>query len=121
MRKVWNALQNNTGNYSMHAASAGSCLHFLGTTSKIAIQAEVSRLWSLVNVIPELSPEGDDNREAIEAQLSVLTDELSLLQVLVEFDVESTDAYVLGAALQAAIWLQKGGEPPSRGWLAMSE
>jgi hypothetical protein len=70
-----------------------------------------------VDVIPALSLRGDDNREAIEAQLSVLVDELDLLQVLVEFDRKSTDAYVLRAAIQAAVWLQEGGEPPSTSWL----
>jgi hypothetical protein len=89
----------------------------LFTFAQVTVQAEVSLLWTLVDVIPPLSLTGDDNREAIEAQLSVLVDELDLLQVLVEFDRKSTDAYVLRAAIQAAVWLQEGGEPPSTSWL----
>jgi hypothetical protein len=92
----------------------------LFTFAQVTVQAEVSLLWTLVDVIPALSLRGDDNREAIEAQLSVLVDELDLLQVLVEFDRKSTDAYVLRAAIHAAVWLQEGGEPPSTGWLQLA-
>jgi hypothetical protein len=85
--------------------------------ANIPVQAEVSLLWTLVDLIPPRSSAGDDNREAIEAQLSVLVDELNLAQVLAEFYNESTDDYVLTAAIKAAVWLEEGGESPSTAWL----
>lgn len=42
--------------------------HFTSAT----VQAEVSNLWTLIDLVPGLSEFGDDNREVIEAQLSIL-------------------------------------------------
>jgi hypothetical protein len=87
--------------------------------ANVALQAEVSLLWVLADVFPNRTSRGNDPRDAIEAQLCVLADELNLSQVLAEFKNEQTDAYVLEAAIEAAVWLQKGGEAPSTGWLRL--
>lgn len=83
----------------------------------LMLQAEVSLLWALVDCFPNLGNRDADHREAIEAQLCVLADELELSQVLIEFGTQDTDPYILGAAIQAAIWLRDGGDPPSTRWL----
>ena len=84
------------------------------------VQAEVAKLWTLIDLVPGVNESGDDNRGAIEAQLSVLSDALTLAETTVEFDDGFTEAYVVGAALIAVDWLWKGGEPPSAKWLRMA-
>jgi hypothetical protein len=73
------------------------------------VQAEVAKLWTLIDLVPGVNESGNDNREAIEAQLSVLSDALTLAETTVEFDDGFTEAYVVGAALIAVDWLWKGG------------
>jgi hypothetical protein len=85
------------------------------------VQAEISLLWALADLFPSSRTAEGDHREAIEAQVCVVTDELTISQVFAEFENESTDNCILQAALQAALWLEKGGEPPSTGWLELAE
>jgi hypothetical protein len=89
--------------------------------AKMTIQAEVSLLWALADVFPSSKTVEGDHREAIEAQLCVLVDELDMSQVVVEFHNDSTAPYVLQAAIQAATWLEQGGEPPSSNWLRFTK
>jgi hypothetical protein len=102
---------------SVAAPSLPSHIHY----GKVMVQAEISLLWALADVFPSSKTAAGDHREAIEAQLCVLVDELDLSQVLVEFDSESTGGYVRQAAIQATVWLAQGGEPPSTGWLRLSD
>jgi hypothetical protein len=83
----------------------------------VRVQAEVSTLWTLLDVVPIFNECGDDNREAVEAQLSVLAEGLTIAETSAEFDNDCTETYVLSAALTAAEWLWEGGEAPSVQWL----
>jgi hypothetical protein len=85
----------------------------------VCVQAEMSTLWTLLDVIPALNECGRDNREAVEAQLSVLGEELTITQTLTEFSKNHTEPHVLRAAIAAAKWLREGGEAPSIQWLRM--
>jgi hypothetical protein len=80
------------------------------------IQDEVSRLWTLLELVPAFNELGDDNQEAIEAQLSALGEGLTTAQTLAEFSGDHTEPYVLDAALAAVEWLWAGGECPSAYW-----
>jgi hypothetical protein len=99
---------------------ATATLYLLPHCTNAKVQEEVSKLWTLIDLVPELSEFGDDNREAIEAQLSVLCDGLTLAEATAEFDNELTEAYVLGAALIAVEWLWKGGQVPSTEWIRLA-
>ena len=87
--------------------------------TNVRVQAEVSTLWTLLDVVPAFNECGDDNREALEAQLSVLAEGLTIAEASAEFDNDCTEAYVLSAALTAVEWLWDGGEAPSVQWLRM--
>jgi hypothetical protein len=84
--------------------------------TKLAVSNEISDLWKLALLIPQFDDTGDDNREAIEAQLSVLTDLLTDLQVIEEFGTDLTEANVMDAAMCASQWLDGVGEVPSARW-----
>ncbi len=88
-------------------------------TASVRVQAEVSTLWALLDIIPAFNECGDDNREAVEAQLSVLAEGLTIAEASAEFDNDCTEPYVLSAALAAVEWLWKGGEAPSVQWIRL--
>lgn len=80
------------------------------------VQTEIGELWLLLRVLAPFSKEGEENEEAIEAQLSVLSERLTPRQIHVEFSAERAEAYLLRAALRAGTWLCGTGEKPSTEW-----
>lgn len=89
-------------------------------STSVRVRAEASRLWTLLTLVPPLNQFGDDNQEAIEAQLSVITEGLTVAETVAEFDNACTERYVLCAALTAVKWLWEGGEAPSDHWLRVA-
>jgi hypothetical protein len=95
-------------NVAQESDDGGHCCSlFTAHFTCAAIQAEVSKLWTLIELVLGLSEFGDDNREAIEVQLGVLSDSLTLAETTAEFDDGFTEAYVVGVALIAVDWLWK--------------
>lgn len=81
-------------------------------------QAEMSELWRLAILIPQSGDAGEDHREAIEAQLSVLGARLTLSQVTAEYGADA-EVTVFQAAMRASEWLRGMGEKPSVEWKQM--
>ena len=84
------------------------------TRSKQEITDEVRKLQGLRSRVPQHGMLGNDNREAIDAQLRVLKENLSKEQVIEEF--EGPDDYILSNALDAAEFLEGDGAACSEGW-----
>lgn len=78
------------------------------------IQEELHLLNELHGQVPENSILGD-NHEAIHAQIKVITDDMTQVEILAEW--EEGDPYVLSAALDALSWMRDDGDPASEGWL----
>jgi len=76
------------------------------------IHEELRMLRELVDLVP-----GEDNRDAVLAQIEVLTHRMDRDAVLAEYE----DAYacVLSSAMDAAEWLFGEAPPPSDGWRSM--
>ena len=82
-----------------------------------AIANELLVLNGLLTRVPPTSAFGDDNHEAITAQIRVITEGMTENQMLEEYEDE--DLYILSAALDAYEWMQEDGEPVSEGWREM--
>lgn len=108
------------------------------TSAEVA--GEVARLRELREAVPPRTVFGDDNREAITAQIDVLSERLSVEQTEDRWgehphwagDPGSADIaalsyapYVLAAAVQAAKWLHGHldilGDSPAASWEGMPE
>ena len=85
------------------------------------IAAEVEHLRDVQRRVPPHSAFGDNNREAIDAQIKVLEDRMSHDDVHLCFGAPSESSeYALESALQAHDWMtgeQAGDETsPAAGW-----
>jgi hypothetical protein len=77
------------------------------------IDVELRKLYGLENRVPAITAFGDNNQEAIQAQIEVIERNLSLAQVTDEY--EDDDDYVMSGALGASEWLRNDGQAPSGG------
>lgn len=90
------------------------------------INAELSRLAKLREIVTAHSAFGDDNHAAIDATMRVLGERMSTEDVSEELDRDDVADYILSEALNAAhwlrghVWLEGQGAAPSEGWLNMA-
>lgn len=83
--------------------------------------AELSRLAGLRELVPARSSFGDNNHEAIDAQMRVLRERMGVADVAEKWDGDDdADQYILTAALDAAEWRRGEGDAPSVAWLDMA-
>ena len=78
------------------------------------VDAEVSRLYQFIDKVPARSAFGDDNQEAIKAQIEVIAKRMTLEQVTTQY--KDAGDYILSAAWDAERWLREHDEPTSKGW-----
>lgn len=86
---------------------------------RIEIDEELEALRELRDQVPATSVFGDDNQEAIDAQLEVIAHNMTELRVLDAYEDE--DNYTLSAALNALRWLREDDDPVSESWREMLE
>jgi hypothetical protein len=82
--------------------------------TRIEIEDELANLKNLRDKVPQLTAFGDDNQEAIDAQVRVIEERLDYEDVLEEFEEEGD--HILSHALTALEWLEEDDVPPSEGW-----
>lgn len=80
---------------------------------------ELYVLNDLLNNVPQYSTFGDDNHQALAAQIKVITEGMTKDQMLEEY--EDGEDYTLYAALDAYEWMHEDGDPVSEGWTVMIE
>ena len=86
------------------------------------IDAEIAALNEMKPSVRHRSAFGDDNHEAIEAQLSVLRERMDTDEIYDTWGDEDTDEFaqnVLDEALAARHWLIGDEEAPSVGWASL--
>lgn len=83
------------------------------------VSAELTRLAKVRGIIPAHSAFGDDNHAALDAQMGVLRERMTLEEVTARWDCDNAETYVLSGALNAAEWLRGEGNAPSEEWLGM--
>lgn len=81
--------------------------------SRLEWQQERDALRELAQELPALNPGGEDNHEAIRAQISVLENMNDLEDI---FDMYEGDEFILNAALDAGRWLRQDDDAPSEIW-----
>jgi hypothetical protein len=75
------------------------------------IATEVAALMAVKDRVPPMTAFGDDNREAISAQIDVLNERMDIDQVHGRFgedafiDPDEFDEYILDSAIQAHDWM----------------
>lgn len=82
------------------------------------INQEIKTLKEMKPKVRRKTSFGDDNHEAIEAQIMVL--EMGYDESIV-YDAWGDDDYVLYLAMQAIDWRDHGGDLPSEGWQSLVE
>jgi hypothetical protein len=87
--------------------------------SKHEIEGELRALHALLNNVPPKTVFGDDNRQAIRAQIRVLEERMDFEAVADEF--EDKGDYILSNATDALRWLEDHDEPVSMSWLVLVE
>lgn len=85
--------------------------------TRIEIQEELTALGDLLNEIPTTSSFGDNNQEAINAQIRVISYRMTVDELLSEYEDEVD--YTLSAAMDALRWLRDDDEPASESWNEM--
>jgi hypothetical protein len=83
------------------------------------IAAEPIALNELLSQVPPTTCFGDDNREAINAQIRVIEENMTLDKLLMEY--EEGNAHIFNSALDALEWLSDDGLPLSEHWSEMVE
>lgn len=86
------------------------------------INAEMAALTAMKPTVRHHSAFGDDNHEAIEAQLSVLRERMDTDEIYDAWGDEDTDEFaqnVLDEALAARDWMIGDEAAPSEGWAAL--
>lgn len=78
------------------------------------IDAELFRLYQLIRAVPMLTAFGDNNHDAIRAQIAVLRGLMTTDEAVERY--EDGHDYLLAAALDAVEWLRDTSEPLSLGW-----
>ena len=87
--------------------------------TRIEIEEELEALRNLRGQVPPQTAFGDDNQEAIDAQVRVIEELLDCDETLEAF--EDMGDYVLSNALDAVRWLRDDDEPVSEGWCDLAE
>lgn len=85
--------------------------------TRIEVEEELSALCNLADIVPQYTAFGDDNQEAINAQIKVIRERMSFEDVLYEFEDERS--YTLSAAQDALRWLRDDDEPVSAAWMEL--
>ncbi|MBW4039209.1 MAG: hypothetical protein HIU91_10105 [Acidobacteria bacterium] len=83
------------------------------------IETELHALNGLRNQVPPTSAFGDDNHEAITAQIRVIREGMTYEKLVAEY--EEGNAEIFNAALNALGWLYDDDTPPSDWWAALVE
>lgn len=76
-------------------------------------EAELEALRELTGRVPAAGDDGEDNREAVDAQINVIEAVLTRQQV---YELYEHNEVMLNAALQAESWLRDDDEAPSLLW-----
>lgn len=84
--------------------------------TRMEIDEELAVLKGLANEIPAQSAQGEDNHDAINAQIRVIEDDMSFEDMIVAYD---DDEFILSAAIDARRWLKDDDEPVSETWLEL--
>jgi hypothetical protein len=86
------------------------------TTTEIA--NEIKALKKLRNKVPSTTYFGDDNRAAIDAQIRVIEENMTLDDIHDEWE---DDDFLLGNADDALKWLREDADPVSGCWAHLVE
>ncbi len=81
---------------------------------RIEIEEELEALEELTNKVPPANAFGDDNQEAISAQIRVIRERMDFEDVIDEFEDEGD--FILSSATDAWRWLHQDDEAASEGW-----
>lgn len=80
---------------------------------RIEWQQELDNLRELGENVPDSNASGEDNHEAIRAQINVIENMTHQEDI---FDMYEGDEFILNAALDAERWLRHDDEAPSELW-----
>ena len=82
--------------------------------TRIEIEEELNALKEVRSKVPTQTAFGDNNQEAIDAQIRVVTEQMDFEEVIDQFEVDGD--YILSNALDAVRWLEDDDLPPSESW-----
>lgn len=85
--------------------------------TNIEVTEELNLLNDLRHRVPSRTTFGDDNQEAIDAQITVIEEWMTFEEAIDRF--EEDGSYILSAALDAVRWLHDDDEPVSESWVDM--
>jgi hypothetical protein len=83
------------------------------------IAKELRTLRSLISRVPSETIFGDDNQEAIEAQIKVIKENMDFEEAVDMFEGQGT--HTLSNAVDAVRWLWDDDEPVSQSWSDLAE
>jgi hypothetical protein len=93
-----------------------------GVPTEKEIIAEMKKLDKMKPKVRRRSMFGDDNHEAIDAQLHVLSNKLTESDIYANYeDEESDNTHVLDSALDAYRWMQGEEVAPSESWEGLTK
>lgn len=82
--------------------------------TRIEIEDELNALKELRNNVPPQTAFGDNNQDAIDAQIKVIENRMTFEEVIDEFEIDGD--YILSNAQDAVRWLRDDDEPVSDSW-----